>query len=156
MRTPICPECGRPSEFVSGRDVYPGKPDLHAGVYYLCRPCGAYVGCHKGTTQPLGTLAGPALRRWRKRAHAAFDPHWQLLTEQLFAKGMKRGAKAAARTTMYTRLAEVMGLPPEKCHIGMFDIQQCREVIRICQSGELTEAGACVNELKEMSAVHAG
>ncbi len=79
----------------------------------------AYVGVHKGTDQPLGRLANAELRYWKKRAHAAFDPLWKY--------GRFRGRRNAA----YAWLAEKMGLPREKTHIGMFGVAECRRVIQI-------------------------
>jgi len=86
-------------------------------MVYLCRTCDAYVGVHKGTDRPLGRLADAELRHWRKVAHASFDPLWQL------------GTFLGRRGDAYRWLAEQMGLPEEKTHIGMFDVSQCQQVI---------------------------
>jgi hypothetical protein len=67
------------------------------------------VGCHKGTTKPLGRLADAELREWKKRAHAAFDPVWQALwqRENAGSAGYKKGMAREGRSR---RLAELMGL----------------------------------------------
>lgn len=111
----ICDYCGTAAEFVDSSVVY-GRS---YGMIYLCPKCGAYVGVHKGTDKPLGRLADEDLRRWKKSAHAAFDPLWQF--------GEFRGRRNAA----YRWLSEQMGLPVEQTHIGMFDIEQCKQVIQI-------------------------
>lgn len=112
----ICPYCGRKAEFVDSSIIY-GKS---YGMIYLCRQDVAYVGVHKGTTKPLGRLANAQLRFWKKQAHAAFDPLWQ------------RGPFHKHRNVAYDWLSQQMGIPREETHIGMFDIEQCKQVIRIC------------------------
>lgn len=117
-RVARCQECGSECELTTGAEVYPHIPRLHELPVWICRPCGAYVGCHTGTTLPLGTAAGKALRGWRRAAHDAFDPTW------------RRGGN---RTRAYAWLAREMGLSREACHIGMMDIEQCKQVVEICQ-----------------------
>lgn len=112
MRTVICQYCGREAEFVDSAEVYDGRS---YGMIYLCRHCDAYVGVHKGTDRPLGILANKELRRWKNAAHAAFDPLW-------------RSGKYKRRTA-YKLLSEKMGMPKERTHIGMFDIEQCKQAI---------------------------
>ena len=80
------------------------------------------------TDKPLGRLADAALRKWKMAAHASFDPLWKT--------GPFRGRRKAA----YGWLAEQMGLPIEKTHIGMFDIPQCQEVIKIIEKGDFKNA----------------
>lgn len=119
MRKVYCDYCGRRAEYVDSKIIY-GKS---YGMIYLCRcePSGAYVGVHKGTDKPLGRLANGQLRYWKKRAHDAFDPLW------------KYGKFKRRRNAAYAWLAEQMGLPVEKTHIGMFDVGQCKAVIQICR-----------------------
>lgn len=119
MRKVYCDYCGRRAEYVDSKVIY-GKS---YGMVYLCRckPQWAYVGVHKGTDIPLGRLADAQLRRWKKEAHAAFDPLW------------KYGRFKNRRNAAYAWLAEQMGLPVEKTHIGMFDVGHCKAVIQICR-----------------------
>ena len=119
MKEVFCPYCGKCAEFVDCAEVYNGRS---YGMIYLCRPCDAYVGCHgngKGDS-PKGRLANAELRRWKIAAHNAFDPLWKF--------GPFRGRRSSA----YAWLAEQMGLPKEKTHIGMFDVAECQQVIQIC------------------------
>lgn len=122
MMQVFCPYCGRQAEFVDSKVVY-GRS---YGMIYLCRPCDAYVGVHKGTDKPLGRLADKELRNWKMAAHDAFDHLWK-------SRKMKRNQA-------YKWLAERMGLSVEETHIGMFDIAQCKKVIEICNQlkGELS------------------
>lgn len=110
-----CPYCGRKAEYVDSAEIY-GKS---YGMVYLCRPCDAYVGVHDGTDTPLGRLVNRELRRWRNRAHAAFDPLWQ------------QGPYRRRRNDAYAWLAGKMGLTKEETHIAMFDVEQCKQVIQI-------------------------
>lgn len=48
-----CDYCGGPTEYVDSSVIY-GRS---YGMIYLCRPCRAYVGVHRGTNKPLGRLA---------------------------------------------------------------------------------------------------
>ena len=70
----ICPYCGKPAALVDDEVIY-GRSYGHKA--YWCKPCDAYVGCHKGTETPMGRLANRELRKWKMRAHAAFDMIWK-------------------------------------------------------------------------------
>ena len=115
-----CPYCDGPTERVGGEVIYPHREDLYHKRFILCRPCWAYVGCHEGGT-PFGRLADAKLRRAKMRAHATFDPIWK-------SGSMKRGEA-------YAWLAEKMKLNIDNTHIGMFDLEQCAEVVRLCTGG---------------------
>jgi len=132
----ICPYCSKLAEFVSSVEVYSGR---NYGMIYLCRPCWAYVGVHKGTTKSLGRLADDELRYWKKRAHAAFDPIWRERFERK-NKIDPRYKKQMARGGRYKELAYLMSLTSKECHIGMFDVDQCRTVVKLCNAGKLYKA----------------
>lgn len=118
---PACPYCDKPAKFVLGDVIYPHRPDLAHKQFYHCAPCGAYVGCHDGTTKPLGRLANAELRKAKMDAHAAFDPHWQ--------------GRKMARVHAYRLLANKLGIRADDCHIGMFDVETCKRVVDICKHG---------------------
>lgn len=126
MTTPICPYCNEPAKLVTGAELYRHRPDLATFKFWQCRPCDAYVGCHKrGTgTQPLGRLANAALRMWKGNAHTVFDPFWNSY------KYVER--RRVARMAAYARLARDLGIDPQDCHIGMFDVETCQRVIKVC------------------------
>lgn len=118
----ICPYCGKAPEFVDSEVIY-GKS---YGMIYLCKPCEAFVGVHKGSRKALGRLANRELRAWKKRAHSYFD--------QLWMRKMRNGfSKTHSRHAAYKWLSDTMGIEPKYTHIGMFDIQQCREVVELCK-----------------------
>lgn len=126
---PTCPYCGSQARLVPSQRIYgPNSPsygDMWACANYPL--CNAYVGCHRGTSTPLGRLADKELRNAKMAAHAAFDRLWQTKARR---DGISRGK---ARGLAYRWLAEQMGIEPTACHIGMFDPVQCRRVVELCK-----------------------
>lgn len=117
-----CPYCSKEAVYVDSVEVY-GKS---YGMIYLCRPCKAWVGVHKGTNKPLGRLADDKLRKAKIEAHFYFDYLWKKKMKQGFSKNI-------ARPEAYKWLAKQLGIEAKKCHIGMFDVDKCNEVINICK-----------------------
>ena len=118
MKPVICPYCECFAEIQLGKKVYPHRPDLAGKRFWMCEPCGAYVGCHPNSARPLGRLANAELRAAKMRAHSIFDPLW------------RNGSRN--RTEAYQWLAGKLGIKVKHCHIGMFDIETCRKVIDVC------------------------
>jgi hypothetical protein len=86
--------------------------------------CQAWVGCHwNDLYQPKGRLANAELRAMKIKAHQAFDPIW----------ANWKGSRSRKRGKAYRMLADKMGITVDKCHIGMFNLDQCRQVIDICR-----------------------
>lgn len=109
----ICPYCSQPAEYVDSAVIY-GKS---YGMIYLCRPCDAYVGCHKKSDKALGRLANRTLRGAKKQAHFYFDKIWK--------DGLME------RTEAYSWLSENMGVIRDLTHIGMFNEEQCAKVVEL-------------------------
>ncbi len=119
--TVLCPHCSKEARLVDERQVY-GQSRGYGPVWYCdCLPGGVYVGCHKGTQTPLGTMANARLRYWRMRAHRAFDP----------LHSRKKGAMT--RDEAYQWLSSRTGIPKDKCHIAMLDEEGCQMVERLCR-----------------------
>lgn len=118
----VCDYCGKDAPLITGRQVYPHRPDLYGKKFYRCVPCDALVGCHPGTESALGRLANPELRKAKMAAHAAFDPLWK-------SGKHKRGQ-------MYGWLANQLGIEKKDCHIGMFDVDLCMRVVTVCQTSK--------------------
>lgn len=114
---PTCPYCKSATVLATGLDIYPHRDDLWDKNFYRCTPCGAYVGCHPGTRNALGTPANFMLRRLRNAAHQAFDPLWRM--------------HGISRTTAYHWLAEQLGIPATSCHVAWFDAPQCERVVQV-------------------------
>jgi len=115
----MCPYCGAEAKKVTGKEVYPHRPDLYSKTFYMCAPCNAYVGCHPGTCKALGRLANAELRAAKSAAHRMFDPIWR--------------DGDMSRSEAYRWLAGQLGIDKKDCHIGMFDVDMCEEVERVCQ-----------------------
>lgn len=131
---PLCAHCSQPAHLVTGREVYPHRPDLHDRVLWKCTACTAWVGCHRGGdgSRPLGTPANLELRNARGILHErAFDPLWKTAIQtgdyEPEGTGAAHAILGAARTRCYLYLAHHMGLDIKACHIGMFTLAQCRE-----------------------------
>ena len=114
-----CHYCGNEAEIVTGEAIYPHRSDLAAKKFWRCTDCKAYVGCHPGTEKPLGRLANEELRNWKQRAHGVFDPLWR--------------SGVLSRAGAYAWLAKQLGIPQEETHIGMFDVDQCKRVVKVCK-----------------------
>lgn len=125
---PPCDYCGGAAALEPKTVMFPHRPDLADRYIWRCAPCGAWVGCHPGTTRPLGRLADADLRAAKQNAHAWFDPLWQ-------AKIRRDGcSRSAARKAGYGWLAEQLGLDRRTCHIGMFDVATCERVVEVCRA----------------------
>lgn len=121
-----CPYCGKSAQLMDSARVYGGKS---YGMIWACLPCDAWVGVHKDSNKniPLGRLANAELREWKKAAHRWFDPLWQ---RKMQKEGIR---KMVARGKAYKWLAKEMGIERADCHIGMFDVEQCKKVVELCR-----------------------
>jgi hypothetical protein len=121
-----CPYCGGQARLADGVELFPQREELAGRKFWRCDPCDAHVGTHTfDNERPLGRLANAELRRWKARAHRAFDPLWK-----------KLGARYS-RTQAYRALAKRMKVTRRCCHIGLFDVEQCRRVVEIVKEGEI-------------------
>ena len=116
-----CQYCGTRAVL---RPDYVAKGKRARGVLlYVCGRyprCDAYVGVHKDTCKPLGTLANKSLRTKRRLAHEAFDVLWK--------SGLMNKAQA------YEWIQAEFSLSEEDAHIGMFSEQMCDELIAACEA----------------------
>lgn len=126
----MCPYCQKSAEFISSADFY-GKD--YGTNLYICRPCEARIGTHGRGKTPLGTMANAELRELRTLCHSRFDVRW------------KTGK--VSRSKAYQQLAQMMNLPPEEAHIGMFDEKQCKKLLSL-----LPKESASMSNLAAMAA----
>lgn len=125
----ICQYCNTNAKLVDSSVVY-GKS---YGMIWYCQDCKAWVGVHKNSKKnaPLGILANSELREWKKKAHSLFDELWKIKMEK------DKCSKSKARKAAYKWLSGMMGIDYNKCHIGKFDIEKCKQVVNICQNFHL-------------------
>lgn len=71
-----CPYCkSQDIQLMTITDFYKGNFKKE-GYLYVCLNCKARVGCHKGTTEPLGCLADDELRKMKIEIHSIIDQLW--------------------------------------------------------------------------------
>ena len=99
----LCPKCNEFTELVESSEIY----GTDFGLLYRCPTCHAYVGCHKGSLNAKGSVAGRNLRELRKAAHHSFDSMWK--------------SGDMNREDAYAWLSERLGTPRFLTHVGMFD-----------------------------------
>jgi ssDNA-binding Zn-finger/Zn-ribbon topoisomerase 1 len=127
----ICPYCDSEAVLESSLTVY----QKDHGMIYICSNypiCDAYVGCHKGTDQPLGRLADKELRFWKMKAHKYFDVLWKAKLIKMRKESGYKYKKGYARGAAYKWLANELGIKKKHCHIGLMDVNTCQQVAEIC------------------------
>lgn len=130
--TPFCGSCAKPARLTTGAEIYMSRPDLADMPIWTCDGCGGRVGCHRGTTTPLGTPANTELRNARVMLHTQrFDPIWKTADKTGGYHPEDEKARwrirRAARSRLYAFLADKLSIDVESCHIGMFDLETCRK-----------------------------
>ena len=111
-----CPYCGGTAVLRDASYVYGGESSCKR--LYVCQhypSCDAYVGVHKGTQTPKGTLADGDLRNLRIQAHRMFDMIW------------KNGI--LTRKNAYRWIQDKFSLRSDQAHIGNFSEYMCRRLI---------------------------
>jgi len=130
MTEASCLHCDGACRLTDGKEVYPHRGDLWSKPFWVCDPCGARVGCHPGTTDPLGHAANAETRRARSMLHdRMLDPIWKTADRlyQIDSRQERKKVLRVARRRTYAFLAEKMGLTTDETHTGMFTVEQCRE-----------------------------
>lgn len=129
-----CPYCGAEVSLKDAQFIYHTNKSKNWGKVWVCDNypnCDAYVGCHPGTTIPLGRLANARLRTLKAEAHKQFDPLWK--------------SGLMSRRSAYKWLSDMLDIPVEDCHIGMFDVSMCQKVIHLCRK----QNNSVINEYRE-------
>lgn len=62
---------------LTGKEIYPHRPDLFGKQLWKCNNCGGYVGCHPNTDKPLGSIVAKEVKQLRIRIHNKIDPLWK-------------------------------------------------------------------------------
>lgn len=109
----ICADCGEAMVLRSGQ----------FGPFYGCTGfprCKGAIGA-RDDGQPIGTPATQETRTARREAHRVFDRLWN----------GERDHRRTRRTLAYAWLADKLQLDPNDCHIGLFDLDTCNQVIAL-------------------------
>jgi hypothetical protein len=117
-KTIKCPYCGAHADLRPASVVYGGGADGWLWVCARYPACDSYVGVHKKTREPLGTLADNALRYKRITTHRAFNRLWE--------DGFMSRNKA------YVWMQSIFGLNRDQAHIAMFSEYMCDELTAAC------------------------
>lgn len=115
-----CSYCGAKATLRPSSAVY-GDAAKTDGYLYVCDrypKCDSYVGAHKKTKLPMGTLANGDLRNKRIQAHKAFDWMWK--------SGLMTKWQA------YKWMQGKLDLSDEQAHIAMFSEYMCDRLIAEC------------------------
>ena len=116
MRLPTCPECYNQGLLVSGKEVYPHRPDLYKKWFYVCKKHDTRVGCHSNTKEPLSSkMAGGQLRLLRSQTHGMLDPLW-------------RNGHFTSRGVAYSWLAREMKISLTKTNVLKL-FQYCTHIV---------------------------
>ncbi len=130
VEMPRCPYCTRLALFLtSSETVYNGRD---FGPLWICVPCQAWCGVHKGTREPLGRLADATLRRAKMSVHSVFDPLWKDVMSAYQDAGVPLNVLLRiGRTRAYQWLAHHLHIPFDDCHVGMFDVPTCQRAVEV-------------------------
>lgn len=130
----ICPDCG--AEMTLRSTAKYKTRDGKDKMFYGCSRfpnCRAIHGAHPDG-KPLGIPGNQETKAARIKAHAAMD---KVVQERGWGKDAK---DPRARRGLYLWLGRKMGFEEreiaEKCHIAMFDVNQCQRVIEICVAAD--------------------
>lgn len=116
-----CPYCGEEAVLRNSSWVYKNGND--EDKVYVCKnypECDSYVGCHKGSIRPKGSLANSELRSYRIKAHKELS-------------SMQKRSGLSRRKT-YNWLSSLLNVDMSNCHIGLFNKDMCQSVIDTCRA----------------------
>lgn len=85
-------------------------------------------------------MANEELHYWRKQAHYWFDQIW------------RKPIRLSTRYKAYGWLAREMKLSREDTHIALFEVEECKEVIRLCKE-RLSKRKNKINDKWERSKI---
>lgn len=114
-----CCECDShvDARLTDGLEIYNRDKYSHLD-FYICDNCFNYVGCHKGTLKPLGTIPTPMVRKLRQKLHEKLDELWK-------SGKMKRSA-------VYRRMSQILN---KEFHCG--EVNSSNEYCEVCNAIDL-------------------
>lgn len=104
---------------LTGKDVYPHRPDLHYKTIYKCNTCNGTVGSHDKSKKPLGCIPSKEIKEARQHIHKLIDPLYL--------------SKRIKRKDLYRKIAEKLNI--KEYHTAEIrTIEEARSVYRACLS----------------------
>jgi hypothetical protein len=132
----ICQYCNCETKLVVGDEVYPDwskvtpRRKFLDKKYYVCvKNNDHFVGTYADNVTSLGRVADKELRQLKNKGHNAFDPLWK---EKIYFESQPEA---------YKWLSEMMNLPLEHTHFGMFTVEQCIMAIEYCENLKQSNKG---------------
>jgi len=107
-----CHDCGCGAKLINSKEVYGAS----YGLMWVCQnfpKCNNRVGCKKGTTTPIGELAGEDLRNLRKKIYEIIDTLFRTKKQNI--------------NQLYDEIGIKFGLFPFR--IGDLTVEQCHKVL---------------------------
>ena len=111
-----CPNCLNSARWCDNKEIY-GKSYGRSSMCWYCKRCDYYVGCHNNSQRPLGKMASRETRELRMACHKKFDTYWK--------------ENFTTRNEGYKWLQEIMKKLPADAHIGMFEKEECEELLTL-------------------------
>lgn len=112
-----CVKCNEnvKANLVTGREIYPHRPDLYNLLFYKCPTCGGFVGTHKADNRPLGCIPTEGLKRARIGVHNRMDRLWK--------------GGIISRNQLYKRISQEMGY---EYHNGETrSVEECNRALQV-------------------------
>ena len=128
-----CCECKQvvQARFTDWKEVYPHLRELPYKHFYICDKCKNFVGVHKGTNIPLGTIPTKEIKEFRKKIHSIIDP--------IFLKSKN---KNYTRKKIYHFLSEKIN---KEYHTAtLSSIEDCENVIKYLNDYREVLLGFCL------------
>lgn len=112
----VCPLCGSSVVLKHHNEVLGYTIPNRYPWFYVCTTCDARVSLHTNTYIPIGYLANRELRIERMNLKNSF--------KHLYSGD---DCPFCSRGAAYSWLAQMMRLHPKNCHIGHFNLAQCKQ-----------------------------
>lgn len=127
-----CCECKQVvnARFTDWKEVYPHLRELPYHNFYICDKCKNFVGVHKGTNIPLGTIPTKEIKEYRKKIHSIIDP--------IFLKSKN---KHFTRKNIYKFLSEKLNKQYHTAELS--SIEDCKRVLSLLRSSEFLLDFSC-------------
>ena len=120
-----CCECKKEvqARFTDWKEVYPNLRELPYHNFYICDVCKNFVGVHKGTNIPLGTIPTKEIKEYRKKIHSIIDP--------IFIKSKD---KKRTRNNIYKFLSNAINKEYHTAELST--IEDCEKILFLLKSIE--------------------